>query len=49
VFGLEVAVALGTAESEDLAVVAYEHDAVAGVDWAGAEVTPLDPHQQSII
>ncbi len=32
VFGLEVAVALGTAEAEDLAVVAHEHHSVAGVD-----------------
>jgi hypothetical protein len=33
VFGLEVAVALGTAEAEVLAVVAHEHHSVAGVDW----------------
>lgn len=48
VFCLEVTVALGTTEAEGFGVVAHEHDSVAGVDWAGTEVTPLDPHQQSI-
>jgi hypothetical protein len=48
VFCLEVAVALGTAETEVLAVVAHEHDSMARVDWPGTEVAPLDPHQQSI-
>jgi hypothetical protein len=32
VFGLEVAVAFGTAEAEGLAVVTHEHHAVARVD-----------------
>ena len=32
VFGLEMTVAFGSAESKDLAVVTHEHDSVAGVD-----------------
>lgn len=48
VLGLEVAVALGSAETEGFAVVADEHDAVAGIDGPRAEVAPLYSHQQSI-
>ena len=44
--GLEVAVALGPAESECLAVVPHEHHPVAWVYRARAEVAPLDSHQQ---
>ena len=37
---LEVLVALRAAEAEALAVVPHEHNAMAGVDVAGAEPAP---------
>ena len=48
-FGLEVTVALGTAETEVFAVIAYEQHSVSGVDGSRAEVATLDSHQQSLL
>lgn len=46
VLGLEVAVALGPAESECFAIVPHEHHPVPRIYRARAEVAPLDSHQQ---
>ena len=48
VLGLEVAVALGSAESEYFAVVSDEGGPVTRVDGTGTDVAPLNSHQQSI-
>ena len=48
VFGFEVSVAFGSAESEGFAVVSDEHDSVSWVDGTGTEITPLNPHQQRL-
>lgn len=47
-FGFEVTVAFGSAETEVFAVVSNEHNTVAWVDWPWAEVASFYSHQQSL-
>ena len=46
---LEMTMTLGPTEPECLAVVPNKHDSMSWIDRTGAEVTPFNPHQQSII
>jgi hypothetical protein len=48
VFGFEVFVALGPAESEHLAVIAHEDHTVTGIDWPRTEVALLYSHGSTI-